>query len=166
MRAKVSKARFWGGLVALAGLLIVAVLLVQMKSAAPEVMATDRDGDGKPDEWTYLDKDGRIQAFEKDKDHDGRPDWRDIYAIDPKTNRQVISRNEADLDYDGLFETKAFYDDQGRLERVERDRNGDGKVDAISLYRNGEQRPYRIERDDDYDGAFEKIVDIEDEAAP
>jgi hypothetical protein len=46
---------------------------------------------------------------------------------------------------------KPFYDVQGHLERVEYDRNGDGKTDQIARH-DGERLPTLLENDDDFDG--------------
>jgi len=50
---------------------------------------------------------------------------------------------------------KAFYDEWGRLVRIERDSNGDGKVDQISHHA-GEKEPTLIEIDTDFDGRFDR----------
>ena len=45
----------------------------------------------------------------------------------------------------------AFYDDKGRLARIERDTNGDGRPDQVAYY-DGESSPRRLEVDEDFDG--------------
>lgn len=46
---------------------------------------------------------------------------------------------------------KPFFDAQGSLERVEYDRNGDGKPDQLARHR-GQRMPEVVENDDDFDG--------------
>jgi hypothetical protein len=67
-----------------------------------------------------------------------------------KTDRDGVKRYELER---GPF--KAFYDQWGRLERIERDSNGDGKVDQISHHA-GEKEPALIEIDSDFDGNFDR----------
>ncbi len=47
---------------------------------------------------------------------------------------------------------KPVFDAQGRLDRVEYDRNGDGKPDQVARH-NGARVPEVVENDDDFDGA-------------
>jgi hypothetical protein len=46
---------------------------------------------------------------------------------------------------------KPYFDPQGHLERVEYDRNGDGKPDQVARH-NGLRIPEVVENDDDFDG--------------
>jgi hypothetical protein len=50
---------------------------------------------------------------------------------------------------------QAYYDRWGRLERIERDSNGDGKRDQVSHHA-GEKNPALIEIDTDFDGRFDR----------
>jgi hypothetical protein len=50
---------------------------------------------------------------------------------------------------------QAFYDRWGRLERIERDSNGDGKVDQISHHA-GRKEPGLVVIDSDFDGHFDR----------
>lgn len=50
---------------------------------------------------------------------------------------------------------KPFFDSIGRLERVEYDRNGDGKPDQIARH-NGQRIPEVVENDDDFDGVTDR----------
>jgi len=52
---------------------------------------------------------------------------------------------------------KPVYDAQGRLDRVEYDRNGDGKPDQIAHY-DGTRIPAVVENDDDFDGKTDAWV--------
>src|SRR5262245_49556193 len=49
---------------------------------------------------------------------------------------------------------KPFYDAKGLLERVEYDRNGDGKPDQVARH-DGKRIPELIENDDDFDGSID-----------
>jgi len=44
-----------------------------------------------------------------------------------------------------------IFDDKGALDRIEYDRNGDGKPDQVA-YHHGERVPRLVENDDDFDG--------------
>lgn len=46
---------------------------------------------------------------------------------------------------------KPFFDARGLLDRVEYDRNGDGKTDQVARH-NGNRIPEQVEDDDDFDG--------------
>jgi hypothetical protein len=50
---------------------------------------------------------------------------------------------------------KPLYDGAGRLERVEYDRNGDGKPDQVARH-NGQRLPEVVENDDDFDGVSDR----------
>jgi hypothetical protein len=67
------------------------------------------------------------------------------------TRRHVVDR--------GRY--KAFYDEWGRLERIEHDSNGDGRADRITLHREGAKSPHRIEIDVDFDGRIDRWEDFD-----
>ncbi|MGE0453003.1 MAG: hypothetical protein AB7O37_02525 [Vicinamibacteria bacterium] len=50
---------------------------------------------------------------------------------------------------------KPVYDAQGKLDRVEYDRNGDGRADQIARH-NGKRLPELLEDDDDFDGQTDR----------
>jgi hypothetical protein len=87
----------------------------------PADRVLDRDGDGQPDHWIHL-QNGQIAREQFDEDGDRRPD-RAVWR-DPVT---------------------------GHEQRIEEDRNADGRPDLISEYRDGQIA--RVRRDDNYDGA-------------
>jgi hypothetical protein len=87
----------------------------------PADRVLDRDGDGQPDHWIHL-QNGQIAREHFDENGDRRPD-RAVWR-DPVT---------------------------GHEQRVEEDRNADGRPDLISEYRDGQIA--RVRRDDNYDGA-------------
>lgn len=55
---------------------------------------------------------------------------------------------------------KPYYDAAGRLDRVEYDRNGDGKPDQIARH-NGRRLPELVENDDDFDGVPDRWLDYD-----
>ena len=55
---------------------------------------------------------------------------------------------------------KGFYDQWGRLQRIEYDSNGDGKADNIA-YHDGEKSPHLLEIDEDFDGRFDRWEDYD-----
>ncbi|MEN8161722.1 MAG: hypothetical protein ABFS41_16755, partial [Myxococcota bacterium] len=87
----------------------------------PADRVLDRDGDGQPDHWIHL-QNGQVAREHFDENRDHRPD-RTVWR-DPVT---------------------------GHEQRVEEDRNGDGRADLISEYKDGQLA--RVRRDDNYDGA-------------
>jgi hypothetical protein len=87
----------------------------------PADRVLDRDGDGQPDHWIHL-QNGQVARELFDENRDLRPD-RTVWR-DPVT---------------------------GQEQRVEEDRNGDGRADLVSEYKNGQLA--RVRRDDNYDGA-------------
>jgi hypothetical protein len=55
---------------------------------------------------------------------------------------------------------KAFYDQWGRLQRLEYDQNGDGRADQIA-HHDGARTPRTIEVDEDYDGTVDRWEDYD-----
>jgi len=108
--------------------------------AAP--VATDRDGDGRPDLWTYT-KDGRPTLEALDEDHDGRVD-RNLHYDD----RGRLVSSDDDLNGDGVMETTSLFED-ARLARRRSDSNGDGQADTWTFYRGDDILRTEIDRDGD-----------------
>ncbi|MEE9281285.1 MAG: hypothetical protein V3V67_14025 [Myxococcota bacterium] len=104
--------------------------------------ATDRNGDGRADLWTYHESDGRTREA-LDEDGDGRVDR--ILAYDAEHR---LERSEEDLDGDGVLETVTLFRD-GHPVRRRTDSNGDGQTDAWSFYRGGELERHEVDRDGD-----------------
>jgi hypothetical protein len=166
MSAPISPKRKWGGLAVLAALVVVLLILAfRPANHQPVVYTEDSNGDGKPDSWTSFDNQGHLLRFEKDKNHDGNIDWRDLYVYNEQARKELIAGNEADLDTNGTFETVAVYDNQGRLTQIARDRNDDGKADIVSLFDDPNKPPVKIIRDDDFDGKFELVIPRTDKPA-
>jgi hypothetical protein len=128
------------------------------RRAAISVFAVDRAGRGKPNEWSYFDAKGHLLGFEKDRSGSGKPDIRNVYRWDERAGHDVIARNDMDLVCKDLFDTYAYYDAQGNLERVERDRNCDGKIDIISYFDDPNRAPYKMLWDDHFTGVFNRTT--------
>jgi len=104
--------------------------------------ATDRDGDGRPDLWSYT-KGGRPSLEALDEDHDGRVD-RNLHYDD----RGRLVSSDDDLNGDGVMETTSLYE-AGRLARRRSDSNADGQADTWTFYRGDEVLRTEIDRDGD-----------------
>lgn len=63
-----------------------------------------QDGKGKPNYWFYL-KDGQIYKWEQDRNGDGRPDIRTIYQTNKDNKTRILSQQEYDDNFDGVFES-------------------------------------------------------------
>jgi hypothetical protein len=122
-------------------------------SARQEVPADrvlDRDADGRPDHWIHVEN-GQIARELFDDNADGTPD-RTLWR-DPVTGH--VQRVEEDRNADGRVDTLAEYKD-GVLWRVRRDADFDGIPDAWSFYRAGELT--REEQDPDGDGFRNRVA--------
>lgn len=104
--------------------------------------ASDRNGDGRPDEWIYS-ANGRPVSDALDDDFDGRVDRIRHYD----TKGRLVSSDE-DLNGDGVMETTSLYED-GQLARRRTDSNGDGQADTWSFYRGDELLRTEIDRNGD-----------------
>jgi antitoxin component YwqK of YwqJK toxin-antitoxin module len=104
--------------------------------------ATDRNGDGRPDMWTYT-KNGRPSLETLDDDHDGRVDRNLRYD-----DRGRLVSSDDDLNGDGVMETTSLFED-GRLARRRSDANGDGQSDTWTFYKGDEILRTEIDRDGD-----------------
>jgi hypothetical protein len=104
----------------------------------------DRNGDGKPDAWGYMDG-SRVVRVEVDENGDGTVDrWEYHRAVDgepaatpdPGGVDRTLERIERATDHDGHINRWEFFTD-GVLTRVEEDTNHDGRVDKWETYANG-----------------------------
>lgn len=88
----------------------------------------DRDKDGRVDHRIFNDNKGRRLYEELDFNYDGRMD--DFYYY----KDGELEREEIDSDYNGKVDVWiALY--QGKyIRRIEQDKNGDGKPDAVTDY--------------------------------
>lgn len=129
------------------------------RSDAPRLLVRkelDLNRDGKVDVVSFFDPDGNLEREEMDSDYDGRFDWVDHY----QRGWRVMS--EYDTDSDGRANVFKYYirtaEGVMRLDRKERDEDGDGKIDVWERFAaNGDV--VRTGRDTDGDGK----VDIREE---
>lgn len=116
----------------------------------------DLNRDGKTDVVSFFDEDGNLEREEMDSDYDGRFDWTDHY----QKGWRVMS--EYDTDSDGKSNVFKYYiraeDGSMRLDRKERDEDGDGKIDVWERF-SQDGTVVRTGRDTDGDGK----VDIREE---
>ena len=113
----------------------------------------DLNRDGRVDVISYFDGEGRLEKEEMDGDYDGVFDWTDHY----QDGYRVMS--EYDTEYDGVANVWKYYvrNDDGskpRLDRKERDTDGDGQVDVWERF-NAEGEVIRTGRDTDGDGKMD-----------
>jgi hypothetical protein len=120
-----------------------------------QVVASDTNGDSKPDVLKlYITAQQNAQATQVlvcrqvDMNHDGKIDI--VYHFD---DGGVLSLEELDLDFDGRFEMRTFYQ-SGRKVRDEMDMNYDARVDFSNFYENG--KLVRIELDTNGDGRVDE----------
>ena len=115
---------------------------------------TDKDGDGRTDEWLQVNLKRQKVEFRKDKNRDGTVDYIEKY------DDGVLVKMMADFDYNGTFEIVSHYDPETRkLTLLERDTNDDGKPDRKTLYEKGTGRPLTIVLDRDFDGQYDEEYD-------
>jgi hypothetical protein len=105
-------------------------------------IAYDRNGDGKPDAWGYMDG-AHVVRVEVDENGDGtidrwefhRPDAGPAGAAAADVDR-TLEHIERATKLDGHVSRWEYFTD-GVLSRVEEDADGDGKVDKWETYANG-----------------------------
>jgi antitoxin component YwqK of YwqJK toxin-antitoxin module len=104
----------------------------------------DRDKDGKPDTWGYMDG-SRVVRVEMDRNGDGRVDRWEYHsatgeptpppapedAVDPS-----LERIEESTRFDGTVSRKEFFVN-GVLAKTEEDTDGNGAVDKWEVYERG-----------------------------
>ena len=106
----------------------------------------DENGDGRVDLWNFHDASGALVRQEQDANHDGRVDtW---VGLDPKSGKELEVRKDAN--FDGNVDSVRKTDTAGVPQRLEEDRNGDGKPDRVVTFAGG--RPARFEEDTNGDG--------------
>lgn len=116
----------------------------------------DLNRDGRVDVISYFTTEGQLEKEEMDSDYDGMFDWVDHY----QDGARVMS--EWDSDFDGKPNVYKYYvrteSGETRLDRKERDSDGDGKIDVWERFNeNGDM--IRMGRDTDGDG----VIDVRDE---
>lgn len=122
----------------------------QPRSDGPRTLKrkdVDLNWDGQIDVRTWFNADGSIEKEEMDGDFDHTVDWVDHY----QGGKRVLS--EVDTDYNGAFDLFKIYE-AGKVRRKERDSNGDGRVDYWEyLDENGVVQ--KVGRDIDGDGVMD-----------
>lgn len=107
----------------------------------------DRDGDGKPDTWGYMDG-SRVIRVEMDENGDGQVDRWEHHRDGAQSGSGVpgatadgsvantVERVERSTRRDGRINRREFFDN-GQLIRVEEDADGNGAVDKWETYEKG-----------------------------
>jgi hypothetical protein len=129
------------------------------RSDAPRLLVRkelDLNRDGKIDVVSFLNAEGDLEREEMDSDYDGQFDWTDHYQ------KGVRVMSEYDTDADGRPNVFKYYirgdDGTMRLDRKERDEDGDGKTDVWERF-SASGEVIRTGRDTDGDGK----VDVREE---
>ncbi|NCG21190.1 MAG: hypothetical protein GWP91_19435 [Rhodobacterales bacterium] len=112
----------------------------------------DLNRDGKMDVVSFFDDDGNLEKEEMDGDYDGVFDWTDHYQ------KGIRVMSEYDTDNDGRANVFKYYDigadGIARIDRKERDTDGDGKIDIWERF-NADGEVIRTGRDIDGDGKMD-----------
>jgi antitoxin component YwqK of YwqJK toxin-antitoxin module len=101
--------------------------------------------DGRVDVWQYPGSGGEVAEEEMDLDLDGTVDMVNYFE------GGEIKRKEMAVAFDEKFSIVKYYNDKGRLLRVERDKDGDGVTDVWGYYNKKGERE-RVGWDDNGDG--------------
>jgi hypothetical protein len=119
----------------------------------------DHDPQSRKDYVVEYDDAGNMILEEFDFDFDGKFDARRHY--DANTQRKILV--ERNTDFDEKPDLWEEYDKMEKVDRVLRDRNGDGRPDYWELFRDGQLET--ILYDDDFDGKVDKREDSSTAAA-
>ena len=119
----------------------------------------DHDPQSRKDYVVEYDDAGNMILEEFDFDFDGKFDARRHY--DANTQRKILV--ERNTDFDDKPDLWEEYDKMEKVDRVLRDRNGDGRPDYWELFRDGQLET--ILYDDDFDGKVDKREDSSTAAA-
>jgi hypothetical protein len=116
-------------------------------------IAYDRNGDGKPDAWGYMDG-VRVVRVEVDENGDGQIDRWEFHTADATPNTgarppapagqagvadegdRTLEHIERATKFDGKVSRWEYFKD-GALTRIEEDTDGDGRVDKWETYVSG-----------------------------
>jgi len=101
------------------------------QSGRLEQLASDRNGDGKPDTRAFMDG-PLVKYIEIDRNGDEVADRVEYYLASPN----IIDHAEESAAIDRRITRREFYTD-GVIRRVVDDVNGDGRPDKWELYDNG-----------------------------
>lgn len=117
----------------------------------------DRNGDGVPDTWGYMDG-THVLRVEVDENGDGKIDTWEFHKQGPGTEApqsaeallasplKTVERVERSTKYDGKVTRREFFDD-GVLAKAEEDTDADGIVDRWETYSAGELSVLLIDSD-------------------
>ena len=107
-----------------------------------ERITYDRDKDGRPDAWLFMDGTRAVRA-ELDENADGAVDRWEHYGASasapggaPALPRGQLVKAEQSTRFDGKVSRWEAYE-QGRLARAEEDTSGDGRPDKWELWTDG-----------------------------
>ena len=113
-----------------------AVPVYNKQTGRLEQLVSDRDHDGRPDTWAYMDG-VTVKYIEIDRSGDGKPDRWEYYTPVPAGGaRVVIDHAEEANGLTGRITRREFYAD-GTIRRVEEDTNDDGRADKWEQYEAG-----------------------------
>lgn len=102
-----------------------------------EQLISDRNGDGKPDTWAFMDG-TRIVRIEIDRNGDGKPDRWEYYSQPrPDGSPTIIERIEEANGADAARITRRERYSDGELQSVEDDTDDDGRPDKWEHYEAG-----------------------------
>ncbi len=98
------------------------------------------------------------EVSEYDTSGDEYADVRKVFLVigEGRLARLVLICREADLNGDGIKDVVRYYDDEGRPQREESDRNFDGRMDQVTTFEEG--RILRVETDTVGDGRIDTKV--------
>jgi hypothetical protein len=109
------------------------------KTGRLKELVSDRNKDGKPDMWAYMDG-AKIERIEIDRNGDGRIDRWEHYGPLPagaaaNTAPPLVRAEEANAGDDRVTRREFYV--RGVVDRVEEDANGDGRLDKWEQYSGG-----------------------------
>jgi hypothetical protein len=119
--------------------------LYNQETGRLEQLTSDRNNDAKIDTWAYMNG-GRLERVEIDRDADGNPDRIEFYETRPAgpgernsdLERAVITRaEESSGSGDQIVVVRREFFEEGVLQRVEEDTNGDGVPNRWETYEGG-----------------------------
>lgn len=117
----------------------------------------DTTGDGRPDIWIFY-ANGRIERIEEDRTYQGRPTvW--THYVDGVRRWQALDTNGS-----GVVDARQYFDPDGKVVRVERDTDRDGRFDLWGFYESGVI--VRAEQDLNADGTPDKFLFYREGASP
>ncbi len=139
-------------------LVILSMILIGMPLRGTTVRESDENDDGVTDQWIEV-VDETTTRIRKDRNFDGVADYELIYderarkvfeSLDFNFDGRmddfyyyeqgVLARREIDIDFDETIDLWVYLSEGVYISRIERDRDGDGKVDYVKDYGLDEDR--------------------------